>query len=118
MVHRLSNAVTSSNVSLNIVFIILLMLSAGCKNENSKETNPSGELELISADYVEPGIKWGFADVKGDIKISEQIDDCRDFSEGLAAASKAGLWGFIDTEGEWKKMCIRDRYYTITVIRI
>ena len=102
MVHRLSNEVTSSIVSLNIVFIILLILSAGCKSEHPKEINPTGELELISTDYVEPGIKWGFVDLKGDIKISEQIDDCRDFSEGLAAASKAGLWGFIDTKGEWK----------------
>ena len=47
------------------------MLSAGCKNENSIEANPSGELELISAEYVEPGIKWGLADVKGDITLPE-----------------------------------------------
>lgn len=102
MVHGLSNVIKYLNVSQNIVFIILLITAVSCKNENFKQSTSSSELDLINADFVEPGIKWGFVNEKGEIKIAERLDDCRDFSDGMAAASKGGLWGFIDTDGEWK----------------
>ncbi|MEP7321096.1 MAG: WG repeat-containing protein [Saprospiraceae bacterium] len=92
-------------ISFRLQFILPLLLLAclaGCK-EDHPNTRPEelSEKELIAEDYIEPGIKWGYINKNGEIAIDEQFDDCRDFAQHRAAASKKGLWGYIDTQGEW-----------------
>ena len=45
--------------------------------------------------------KSGFFDADGAVVIApDQFDEAGDFSEGLAAVSRAGTYGFVDTAGE------------------
>lgn len=103
MIHRFLNANEGLKITSIFIFITILSGWLGCtsdKKESDDIANKS-DLELIMEDYVEPGIKWGYIDTDGEVVIKEQFDDCRDFSGGLAAASKKGLWGYIDLHGAW-----------------
>ena len=44
--------------------------------------------------------KWGYIDKQGNLVIPYQWNDCRIFSERLAAVCDGDKWGFIDTTGE------------------
>lgn len=47
--------------------------------------------------------KWGFINAQGEWEIQPQYPQVLSFSEGLAAARKAGgyQWGFLNENGEW-----------------
>lgn len=44
---------------------------------------------------------FGYRNRQGVVEIPFQFQDATNFSEGLAAVSIAGMWGFIDTEGKF-----------------
>lgn len=44
----------------------------------------------------------GFLDRKGAVAIAPAFDSVGSFSQGLAAARKGDLWGYIDKKGAWK----------------
>jgi hypothetical protein len=47
------------------------------------------------------GVKWGFVDKEGKVKINPQFSNTGNFSNGKSAVSnKEGKWGFIDKEGK------------------
>ncbi|MDO9255160.1 MAG: WG repeat-containing protein [Bacteroidales bacterium] len=47
------------------------------------------------------GVKWGFVDKEGKVKINPQFSNAGNFSNGKCAVSnKEGKWGFIDKEGK------------------
>lgn len=49
----------------------------------------------------EDGIKWGFIDKEGQIKINPQFSKVNDFSDGkCAVCNDEGKWGYIDNEGK------------------
>lgn len=43
--------------------------------------------------------KWGFIDTSFEVKIPLKYDDCKWFSEGLAAVKVGEQWGYINEEG-------------------
>jgi len=98
-INRLSNTI----VPISVLFIGILSFFIQCKSDNNKISlvEPLSESDILRSDYIEPGIKWGYIDVHGEMVIREQFDDCRNFSQGLAAASIHGLWGYIDHNGKW-----------------
>ena len=49
----------------------------------------------------EKGLKWGFIDKEGNVKVNPQFEECRNFSEGKCAVqNKEGKWGYIDKDGK------------------
>lgn len=52
--------------------------------------------------------QWGFMNRKGEVVISPQYEDVKQFYYGYAAVSKNRLWGYIDEEGE---LVIPHEYY-------
>lgn len=47
------------------------------------------------------GVKWGFIDKEGKVKINPQFSSAGDFSNGKCAVNnKDGKWGYIDNEGK------------------
>lgn len=91
------------NVTKLVVFIGILSFITFCKSEQNGNQlmEPLSEADILKSDYIEPGIKWGYIDIHGEVIIDEQFDDCRNFSFGHAAASQRGLWGYIDHQGKW-----------------
>ena len=90
-------------VSQWALFMITLILLTSCKEDspilfNNKSTQTAYETYLN--DYETSPYKWGYIDLKGQLAIKNQYDDCRDFQEGKAAVLKEGLWGFIDQSGK------------------
>jgi hypothetical protein len=45
--------------------------------------------------------KCGYIDKQGKAVVALQFDDCRDFSDGLAAVKVGEKWGFIDASGKF-----------------
>ena len=47
------------------------------------------------------GVKWGFVDKDGQVKVTPQFQNTGDFSNGLCAvANEEGKWGYIDKTGK------------------
>src|SRR6478736_675687 len=81
------------------------------KNGMIGYVNKSG-IEVIKPQYsegltfnegytaVKEGTKWLYLDSTGKAITTAIFDDAIGFSNGLAAASKDGLYGFINTTGE------------------
>lgn len=47
------------------------------------------------------GVRWGFIDKKGTVKINPQFNYVKNFSDGLCAvANKDGKWGYINKDGK------------------
>lgn len=56
--------------------------------------------------------KWGFINQKGEVVVSPQYAEVKNFSDGLAAVkTSSGRWGFIDTTG---KMVISVKYSDVS----
>ena len=57
----------------------------------------------MAAYYVldEKGVKWGFVDKEGKVKVNPQFESCGNFSDGKCAVqNKEGKWGYIDKDGK------------------
>lgn len=91
------------NVPYRLFFIGILGFFTLCRSDQKEiqRVEPLSEADILKSDYIEPGIKWGYIDLHGEVVIEEQFDDCRNFSDGLAAASQEGLWGYINHSGKW-----------------
>ena len=97
-----NNKTITSNTSISCIFMITLMLLVGCKGETPSPFQDSDEAiayDNYMADYNSPKYKWGYIDDQGALSITNKYDDCRDFSEGLAAVNLDGLWTYIDKTG-------------------
>lgn len=62
-----------------------------CKYDNVKPFE--NEYAAVYENYY-----WGFIDENGN-KIIDKLEDCLDFSDGLAAIKMNGKWGYINTKG-------------------
>ena len=83
--------------------MIILILLQSCREEISRpvlNAKESTALDVYLSDYVSEKYKWGYLNKMGQLVIKNQFDDCRDFSEGLAAVNINGLWGYINNMGE------------------
>ena len=67
---------------------------------------------------VRSGDKWGFIDAKGNLIFKEEARAIRDFSNGFAAISDAsGLWGVINSKGEWVVKPIHTKIKDVQIIK-
>lgn len=67
------------------------------KNVKAKQTI----LKKESLTPIEQNNKWGYINQNNNIIIGPKYDDCRPFSEGLAAVLYQGQWGFINEKDKW-----------------
>jgi len=88
------------------------MLAASCKTDRPSPFADGGandNYQHYMSDYRASPYKWGYIDTNGKLVIKNKYDDCRDFSEGLAAVNLDGLWTYIDRTG---KVLMPPRYRT------
>lgn len=58
--------------------------------------------EGLAKVYFKRGGGIGFINTKGEVVIEpRRFDSCKDFHEGVCAASAMGKWGYINREGKW-----------------
>lgn len=87
------------------LILISCLLIIGCGNSQKvvkKTISPDTELFAVN-----PGNKFGFINIEGDLVIEPKYEYAHDFSEGLAAVRTGGKWGFIDKSG---KMAIPPKF--------
>jgi serine/threonine protein kinase len=69
-------------------------------NDKPIKTVTQNPKRILMAFRDEDGT-YGFKDMNNKLVIMPAYDDVFEFSDGLAAVSVKGLWGFIDTKGNW-----------------
>lgn len=72
-----------------IVYIFLPVMSFAQKNKNLDKLIPYRITD-----------NWGFADIKGNLKIPAQFEEVDFFQQDLAKVKQKGLWGLIDKNGK------------------
>lgn len=55
--------------------------------------------------------KWGFVDINGKLRVSNQYDEIGRYNEGLAPYKLLGRWGYID---KWEDIIVQPRYDSVS----
>ena len=77
-----------------------VIIDGPCSRPGFEEPCDFGETLGKTADAQNvTACKFGFIDKSGHLVGTNEFEDARDFSEGLAAVQKNGKWGFIDKTG-------------------
>ncbi len=88
-----------------VLAIALAMLSCvGVPFGHGIPAKERGAGQVILFEFISRD-KSGFLDLAGAVKIAATWDDASEFSDGLAAVRKDGLWGFIDENGSLVVPC-------------
>jgi hypothetical protein len=66
-----------------------------------REEHPAFRVSDRTRFPVAYGLKWGYIDAQGELKIQPAFYAAGDFHEGLAAVRKGGLYGYIDATGNF-----------------
>ena len=69
---------------------------------SKEEFDYIGEFSEEGLAVVRKNGKWGYATHQGQIAVSPQFEEAKDFCSGLAAVKQQGKWGFVDKNGLFK----------------
>lgn len=77
---------------------VLLFFIFGCKQDSFEMPQNETAVQYFE-DYQSPVNKWGYIDLRGNVKIKPIYDAVRDFNENRATVNYKGRWGIIDKDG-------------------
>jgi len=84
---------------LSVVFLLFLLVLAGCKEDASSISTASEIEKEYFDDYEVPEEKWGFINEAGQVVIKPVYDDVKDVWDNRVAANYEGKWGYLDDRG-------------------
>ena len=94
-----------SSFKIFAAFLLLISIPACNQDQPLEQAHELSELGATSDDYETNPNQWGYIDSSGQLTISNQFDEVRAFSEGLALVRRLGKWGFIDKTGKIQIEC-------------